>query len=147
MNVYGIEPLSEVSFMNLVRHAKFERRKRSEGLLNMRLRDVINAFWVDISELSARRSSGNDEHETPLPPLGREDVGPFEDVAAIQILIFAQETGAERVLVQFDYEPSKRFVDRFRQSARARNVCIRFFRLIDNYAAVEVHPKTNDFLS
>jgi hypothetical protein len=92
------------------------------------------------SEFQSRSDFQNMEApESPLPPVANHLVGRFEKHTDIPLLFFAREKACP-VLVQFSAGPSKAAEARLRQAAKSRSLKLRFSRLIDRLAIVEVSP-------
>jgi len=138
-----VEVISKDALVQLRRHARLEKKKEAERLLNTTLRDVIEIWRADLSAFQANLGQSGARHEaepegTVLPELPSDEVvGPYEDRAGIRLLLFARDVGAP-VLARFSYKPSKRFENDLRHSAKIRACRLHFYRLIDGYFAIEV---------
>ncbi len=143
----SVEVITKEALIQLRRHARLEKKKESERMLNTTLRDVIAMWHADYSAFCATLAQSGTRHETQLeksvvPELPSDEVvGPYEDKYDIMLLLFARDAGAS-VLVNFGWKPSKLFENKLRHSAKIRALTLHFYRLIGGYFAIEVEPKS-----
>ena len=117
------------------------RRTRRERRIHLSSCDVIELWHSDLSAFRARINplQHTASAEPQLPPVANDLIGNDEGDDDIVLLRFARENG-KPVLVEFSWEPSKAGEGSLRQSAKSLNLKLRFFRLMDRWAIVEVHP-------
>jgi hypothetical protein len=130
----------------LRREARRARREKSERLSKMTTRDLFEVVMENFASIRndatlPERGEEVEQPLQPLPPISREQVGKYEDPPSVALLLFAQANPGKIVLVKFSGTPSKAFTDRLRESAKSRNLALRSFHLIGEWAAMEVNPR------
>jgi hypothetical protein len=145
MRVLSVEVLNEGALTIFRREARRKRREDRQRIENMTNLNVIEILRSDISSFIVRSAllENKPERESPLPLVTKDEVGEYEEPDGVALLQFAEASQWKPVLVEFSREPSKAFENTLRQSAKARNFLLHFYRLTGRWAAVKVHPKTN----
>jgi hypothetical protein len=142
MMVESVEVLTLEAATDMRRQARREKREERERAEKMTMRDVKNLFWADLSMLRARAALYDSEPtESPLPPIPEDEVDEYKEPEIIRLLLFARASGWRPILVQFSRHLSEAFEGRFRQSAKARNLALHFYRLTGAWVILEVQPK------
>jgi hypothetical protein len=135
--------ISKETLAQLRRQARLEKKKEHERFLNTTGRDVLEMLQNDLSAAGGRlaqiRPRREPEPEGAVVPELPSDVvvGPYEDEAGVRLLMFARDAGTP-VVESFGYQPSKRFEESLRHSAKIRGWSLHFYRLIDGDIAIEV---------
>jgi len=97
-----VEVISKEALAQLRRHARLEKKKEQERLLNTTLRDVIEKWHASLSAFSATAVSqrhASEPEEIVLPQLPSDEVvGPYEDRVGIRLLLFARDVGPPRLI-------------------------------------------------
>jgi hypothetical protein len=138
VKILSLEVISDQVLGQLRRDARRERKKASARALDLTGRDLIGLLLADCSEFDRRFAQGHTRHESKSVLAGLPtDHGKYEDEEGVKLLQFARRVGAP-VLAKLDCEPSKRFEESLRHSAKIRGCRLHFFRLIDAYVALRV---------
>jgi hypothetical protein len=141
VKLLSVQFLTDRELSDLRRQARQERKKQNERLLDMTGRDANKLLEADISAYRTKlalRDTGEEGYQGPaLPRLTKDHFGPYEDEEGVALLVLARDVG-QPVLARFNCEPSGRFEERLRQSAKKRGWKLNFFRLLYGYAAVRV---------
>jgi hypothetical protein len=144
VKLLSVQFLTDRELSDLRRQGRQERKKQNERLLDMTGRDAIKLLEADISAYRtnlALGDTGEEGYQGPaLPRLTKDHFGPYEDEEGVALLVLARDVGRP-VLARFNCEPSGRFEERLRQSAKNRGWKLSFFRLLYGYAAVRVSSK------
>lgn len=142
MKVISVEVLDAGALARWRRDARRERREARKRASNTTWGDAIELYLQSLSlfDWGVALPQENTTVESPLPPVAKDQVGKYEEPEAIALLAFARATGGKPLLVEFENEPSKAYVERLRQAAKVRKLTLHFFRLLDELVAVEVHP-------
>ena len=140
MKVVSVEVLGVGALAILRRDA---RRKRREDWKLAGKMTMIELLYQDLSLLSvpADLRQDNAAMESPLPPVGKDQVEKYEEPDAIALLLYARASGGKPVLVEFDGKPSKAYEERLRSAAKARNFILHLYRLDGEWAAIVVQAK------
>lgn len=141
-----VKLITKEALVELRREARRQRKERSERMLNTTMRDVSEMLRRDLSSFPAGRAQSGIRQESkcagselPELPSGYK-IGQYEDELGVRLVVFARDA-ASPVLTNFGSRPSKRFEENVRHSAKVRACRLHFYRLSDDYVAIEVEPK------